>query len=95
MYRFMAEEKAAVEKHLTQVPQGQPIAQAPQQYQRNDIGRVLRPVQHPGTALVELFTAVAAPETPVTLGGALRPLRHHRGAAAHAFRPRIPAHPPA
>src|SRR3982751_1695401 len=81
--RFVAEDDAALEEHLGQITQGQPVAQPPQHHQRDDVRGVLRPVQHPGTAFVELLAAIPAPEAPVALGGALRPLRHSGQAAGH------------
>ena len=89
-HRLVAEHEAAVEEHLAEVAQGQAVAQPPQHHQGDDVGRVLRPVQHAGAGLVELPAAVTAAEPAVALGGALRPLRHRRRAAAHAVHPRPP-----
>src|SRR4028118_1932657 len=57
---------------------------------RDAVAGVLRPVGHAGAALVELPATVAAAEPAIALGGALRPLRHRRRAAAHAVPPRTP-----
>ena len=84
-----SDEDAAQEEHLAEVAQRQAVAQAPQHHEGDDVGRVLRPVEHPGAALVELLGAGAAAEPAVALGGALRPLRHRRGAAAHAVHPQV------
>jgi hypothetical protein len=48
------------------------------------VSSILRPVQHPAAALVELPAAVAAAKAPVTLRRAVLPLRSHRGAAFDA-----------
>lgn len=58
--RLVAEYDTALEEHLAQVSQGQAVAQPPQHHQRDDVIRVLRPVQQPAAALVELLPAVAA-----------------------------------
>ncbi len=54
-HRLMAEHDAAVEEHLAKVAQGQAVAQPPQHHEGDDVGGVLRPVEHPGAALVELL----------------------------------------
>ena len=88
-HRFVAEHDAALEEHLAKVAQGEAVAQPPEHHEGDDVGRVLRPVEHPGAALVELAAAVTAAEPAVALGGALRPLRHSRGAAAHAVHTQV------
>src|SRR3712207_1662204 len=59
---LVAEHDAAEEEHLAEVPQGQAVAQTPEHHQGDDVARVPRPVEHPGTALVELLAAGAAAE---------------------------------
>jgi hypothetical protein len=44
--------------------------QAPEHYDCNDVGEVLRPVQHRAGPLVELLAAYAAAEPAVALRGA-------------------------
>ena len=59
-------------------------------HERDDVGRVLRPVQHPGAALVELLAAIPASEPAVAPGRALRPLRDGGRSAAHTPHPLFP-----
>jgi hypothetical protein len=70
----IAEHDATNQDHLRQVAQGELVAQAPEHHEGDDVRRILCPVQHATTALVELLAAGAAPKPPVTLGGALAPL---------------------
>src|SRR4051812_49259193 len=69
---LMAEHDAAHGKHLGQVAQAQLIAQTPERHERDDVGRVLRPVQESVRALIELLAARAAAEPAVALGGCAR-----------------------
>src|SRR4051794_19388016 len=71
----MAEYDTAQGEHLGQVAQAQLVAQAPEHHERDDVGRILRPVQQRAGAFVELLAAGPAAKAPVTLGGALGPLR--------------------
>src|SRR5271155_3330326 len=82
---LVTEHDTADEEHLRQVTQGQPIAQTPEHHEGDDVARVLGPVQHPGAALVELLTAFTTAEPAVTLGRALRPLRHNRRTAVQTL----------
>src|SRR3954470_2379676 len=73
---LMAEYDTAQGEHLGQVAQAQLVAQPPEHHERDDVGRILRPVQQRAGAFVELLAAGPAAKAPVTLFGALRPLRH-------------------
>src|SRR3954463_5884563 len=69
------------------------VAQAPEHHERDDVGGILRPVQHRAGAFVELLAAGPAAKAPVTMGGALGPLRHRLRPALNAPHPTIrPAH---
>src|SRR4051812_27265186 len=81
---FIAEHNAAHGEHLGQVTQAQLVAQAPEHHEGDDIGRVLRAVQHTAAALVELLAACAAAEPAIALGGVLGPLRHSLRPALYA-----------
>src|SRR6186713_1827318 len=81
---FVTEHDTADEEHLGQVAQGQPVAQTPEHHERDDVARVLGPVQHAGAAFVELLAAFAAAEPAIALGRVLRPLRNSRRTAAQA-----------
>jgi hypothetical protein len=84
----MAEHDATHGKHLGQVPQAQFVAQAPEHHERDDIGRILGPVQQSVGALIELLAARAAAEAAIALGGALRSLRDGLRATIQAPHPR-------
>src|SRR3954451_15565964 len=86
----MAEHDATHGEHLGQIAQAQFVAQAPEHHERDDVGRVLRPVQHAAAALVELLAARAAAEPAVALGGALRSLRHGLRPTFYTPHPRPP-----
>src|SRR5215204_1818080 len=75
----MAEHDATHGEHLGQVAQAQFVAQAPEHHERDDVGRILRPVQQSVGALVELLAARTAAEPAIALGGAL-------GSLCHGFR---------
>src|SRR5215210_1250340 len=66
-----AEHDATHGEHLRQIAQAQLVAQTPEHHEGDDVGRVLRPVQHAAAALVELLAARAAAEPAIALGGAL------------------------
>ena len=89
-HRLMAEHDAADQKHLGEIAQAELVAQAPEHHERDDVARILRPVQQAGAALVELLAALAAAESAISLSRALRPLRHSRRTAAQAPHPRPP-----
>src|SRR5271166_4812466 len=101
---LMAELDAADQEHLGQVAQGELVAKPPEHHERDDVARVLGPVQHTAAALVELLAAFAAAEPAIALGRALRSLRPSRRTAVLAphshHRPSqrggtLPAAPPA
>src|SRR5437764_1211850 len=54
---LMAEYDTAHGEHLGQVAQAQLVAQAPEHHERDDVGRILRPIQHRAGAFVELLAA--------------------------------------
>src|ERR1700710_921251 len=64
---------AAHQEHLRQIAQAEFVAQPPEHHERDDIRRVLRPVQQALAALVELLAAVATAKSPVALSGPLGP----------------------
>src|SRR5689334_25000130 len=82
---FVTEDDAALQEHLAEILEREAVAQPPEHDQGDDIARILRPVQHPAAALIELPAAVAAAKAPIAPGGAVPPLRDARGAAADAF----------
>ena len=90
-HRLVAEHEAADEEHLGQVPQGELVAQAPEHHERDDVARVLGPVQPAAGALVELLAACAAAEAAIALSRALGPLRHCFRPAPYAAHPIHPA----
>jgi hypothetical protein len=55
--RLIAEHEAVDQEHLSQVPQAEFVAQPPKHHERDDVARVLRPVQQTGATLVELLRA--------------------------------------
>src|SRR4051812_8095565 len=85
--RFIAEHDAAHGEHLGQVAQAQLIAQASEHHESDDIGGILGSVQHAAAALVELLAARTTTEPAITLGGALRSLRHSFRSAFQAPHP--------
>src|SRR3954470_16859443 len=87
---FIAEHEAAHGEHLGQVTQDQLVAQAPEHYEGDDIGGVLRPVQQRVEALAELLATGAAAEPAVALGGALGSLRDGVRSAFYTPHPRPP-----
>src|SRR5687768_16105253 len=90
-HRLMAEHEAADEEHLGQVTQGELVAQAPEHHERDDVARVLGPVQPAAGALVELLGAGATAEAAIALGRALGPLRHRLRPTLYAPHPIRPA----
>src|SRR6188474_969049 len=65
-HRLMAEHDAADQKHLGEIAQAELVAQAPEHHERDDVARILRPVQQAGAALVELPAALAAAEPTIS-----------------------------
>ena len=53
----MAEHDAADQEHLGQVAQGELVAKPPEHHERDDVARILGPVQQAAAALVELLAA--------------------------------------
>src|SRR5690349_5382574 len=86
-HRLMAEHDAADQEHLGEIAQAELVAQAPEHHERDDVARILRPVQQAGTALVKLPAALAAAEPAISLSRALRP------AAEPQPKHRIPVRP--
>src|ERR1700710_1178511 len=80
----MAEHDAADQEHVRQIAQAEFVAQPPEHNERDDVRRVLRPVQQALTALVELLAAVAAAKSAVALRGPLAPFRNGHRAALNA-----------
>jgi hypothetical protein len=80
----MTEHDAADQEHLRQIAQAEFVAQPPEHHERDDVGRVLRPVQQALTALVELFAAVATAKSAVAPRGPLAPFRNGCRAAPNA-----------
>src|SRR4051794_20247152 len=87
---LMAEYDTAQGEHLGQAAQAQLVAQAPEHHERDDVGRILRPVQERGGAFVELLAAGAAAEAAGAVGRALPPLRHRLRPARYAPHPYLP-----
>ena len=67
----MTEHDAAYQEHLRKVAQAEFVAQPPEHHERDDVRRILRPVQQALAALVELFAAGATAKSAVTLSGNL------------------------
>jgi FkbM family methyltransferase len=82
--RLMAEYDAADQEHLWKVAQAELVAQSPEHDERDDVGRILGPVQQARTALIELFAARAAAKSAVALSGTLVPFRNGCRAAPNA-----------
>jgi hypothetical protein len=61
-YRLVAKDDAADQKHLGENRAGSVVAQAPEHHERDDLTRILRPVQRASAALVESLAALAAAE---------------------------------
>src|SRR5690349_3061934 len=59
-HRLMAEHDAADQEHLGEIAQAELVAQAPEHHERDDVARILRPVQQAGAALIELLAALTA-----------------------------------
>jgi hypothetical protein len=57
--------------YLQQIAQAELVTQPPEHHQGDDVGRVLRPVQHGLGLLVELLVAGVTAEAAVTLSRAL------------------------
>jgi len=74
--RFVAEFDPANQEHLGQITQAGFVAEPPEHHERDDVGGILGAVQNAAAAFIELFGAVTAAKTPVTLGGTFRPLRN-------------------
>jgi hypothetical protein len=74
-------------EHLRQITQAELVTQAPEDNERDDIGRILGAIQGPASSFVELLAAVATTEPPVTLSREFRPLRNRCPAAGVAFHP--------
>ena len=64
---LMTEHDAAYQEHLRKVAQAEFVAQPPGHHERDDVRRILRPVQQALAALVELFTAGGTAKSAVTL----------------------------
>ena len=89
--RLMAEHHTAQGKHLRQIAKGKFVAQAPEHHEGDDVGRVLRPVQHGAATLIELLPALATAEPAIALA-----VRSGRSVIAAELHPthRIPSAPP-
>jgi hypothetical protein len=68
------------------------VPKAPEYHERDDIRRLLSAIQNSAASLIKLFATGTAPEAPITLGRALRPIRHFCRVARHA--PHFPDPPP-
>jgi hypothetical protein len=66
--RTNSEDDAADQEHLSQIAQGQAVAQPPQHHEGDDVARILDPVQQPGAALVVLLAAIPGSGTGGSLG---------------------------
>ena len=63
---LVAKDDPTLEKHLAEIVKCEMIAQAPEHDQGDDVAGILGPVQHAGTALIELpATVTAVPYGPV------------------------------
>ena len=58
-HRLVAKYDAADQEHLGKIAQAELVAEAPEHHERDDVARVLRPVQQAGAALNELPAAAA------------------------------------
>ncbi|HET6234879.1 MAG TPA: hypothetical protein VFE41_07925, partial [Acetobacteraceae bacterium] len=67
------------QEHLRQITQAQFVSEAPEDHQRDDVGRVLSAVENSTAALIELLSTNTAPEASVT---ARRP---QTSAASHSM----------
>src|SRR5580700_374554 len=78
---FVAEFDPPDQEHLRQITQAQFVSEAPEDHQRDDVGRVLSAVENSTAALIELLSTNTAPEAPVTARRSLRPLGNLRRVA--------------
>jgi hypothetical protein len=85
--RLVGEFDTAEKEHLRQIAQAQLVTQSPEDNECDDIGWILGAVQRPTNSFVELLATITATEPPVTLRGAIRPLRSRCPAACDAFHP--------
>jgi hypothetical protein len=89
---FVTEFDASDQEHLRQITQAQFVSEAPEDHQRDDVGRVLSAVENSTAALIELLSTNTAPKAPVTVRRSLRPFRNLRRVALNA--PHFPFLPP-
>ena len=68
---------------LAQVAQGQPVAEPAEHHEGDDVAGQAGPVQHAGTALVELPSTDPAAEAAIATSRDLRPLSHRRRSAVN------------
>jgi hypothetical protein len=61
-HRLVGKHEAALEEHLSEVPQAQLVTQAPEDNEEHDIGGILQPVVRRPSALVETPATVPASE---------------------------------
>src|ERR1700722_15786529 len=64
--RFIAEFDSPDQEYFRQITQAQLLAEAPDEHERDHVGRVLGAVQDSAAALIELLSTSTAPEAPVT-----------------------------
>jgi hypothetical protein len=81
-YRLVAEDETGFGKHLAEVAQSEPVAQAPQHPERDHVAWILHPVQRHGAALVRLRTAVTAAKATTAPRREVRPFGDRRRAPA-------------
>ena len=81
---FVAEFDSPDQEHLRQIMQAQFVPEAPEDHQRDDVGRVLSVVENSTAALIELLSTNTAPEAPVTARSSLRRLGNLRRVALNA-----------
>src|SRR5580658_4476814 len=72
------------QEHLRQITQAQFVPEAPEDHQRDDVGRILSAVEHTTAALIELLSTNTAPEAPVTARRSLRPFGNLQRVALNA-----------
>src|SRR3954454_516176 len=82
---LVTEHDAADQEHLRQIAQTEFVAQSPEHHERDDVGRVLRPIEQGRAAFVELFAAAATAKSAVALRGPLAPFRTGYRAAPNAL----------
>jgi len=68
-----------------QIPQCQPVAQAAEPHEGDDVAWQASPVQHPTAAFVEQLAAAPAAKPAMAPGGEVRAFRHRRRAAANTI----------